>query len=334
MHRLVDQTVGTLPYRNSYVLSSTDHSVRFHGSSGGFVTAFARYLFRTEKIRSAICFDYQGRALFAPRIAFSADEYVQSGSIYHEIPLVRFLQESVSRLRSPVLVTCLPCQCRPIRQFLEANHISSILVALVCSGQLSKQATYDFLAKHGIDLDRVAALRYRGEGWPSGITVTMTDGRRHFFHNLDSDWKCFFHSGIYNLKRCLGCPDTYGRFGDLCVADPWLEPYVKSETIGCSVVCVPDSPWTDILEEMVNTGSLHLHARLSVTELVRCQFWTVAKKASYRRYGPLRWAIRVFRSPVYRRIFLWGNYRYWHYRMYMKLLGRYRKRLYAKDRPD
>lgn len=334
MDHLVNKTVETLPYRNGYVLSSTDHAVRFNGTSGGFVTAFAKYLLREQKVRSAICFDYQGEALFVPRLAFSADEYIQSGSIYHEIPLVRFLQESVSRLRPPVLVTCLPCQCRPIRRLLQANRVSSVLVTLVCSGQLSKQATYDFLAKHEIDIRQVKSLRYRGEGWPSGITVNTADGKKHFFHNVDSDWKCFFHSAIYNLKRCLGCADTYGRFADICVADPWLEPYVGRETIGCTVVCAPVGPFTDLIEEMVERGCLHLHARLSVAELVRCQFWTVAKKASYRGHGPLRWAIRVFRSPVYRRIFLWGNYRYWHYRMYMKLLGRYRKRLYAKDHLD
>lgn len=298
------------------------------------MTEFARYLFRKNSIGSALCFDCDGRQLFTARIAFSADEYVQSGSIYHAIPLLPFLRESVPRIRSPLLVTCLPCQCRPVKRLLQKHEISSVVVSLVCSGQLTKQATYDFLAKHKIDTNRIASFRYRGGGWPAGIRVDMIDGTRYFFHNLDSDWKCFFHSGIYSLNRCLGCRDTYGMYADLSVGDPWFKEYMSRETVGCSAVCIPDGPLMSAIEDMVNDGYLNLHAKRRVTEFVACQYWTVAKKMSYRKYKVLRTAVRLFRSPLYRRIFLIGGYRYLHYKLYMRLLRRYRKRLYAEGNRD
>jgi coenzyme F420-reducing hydrogenase beta subunit len=298
------------------------------------VTEYARHLFRKNKIGGALCFDYDGRQLFTPRIAFSAEEYVQSGSIYHAIPLLRFLRESLSQIRSPLLVTCLPCQCRPVRRLLQKHKISSIVISLVCSGQLTKQATYDFLTKHKIDIDEVASFRYRGGGWPAGIRVDMIDGMRHFFHNLDSDWKCFFHSGIYNLNRCLGCGDTYGMYADLSVGDPWFKEYKSKETVGCSAVCAPDGPFASAIEDMVSDGYLNLHAKRPMAEFVACQYWTVAKKMSYRRYKVLRRVVRLFRSPLYRRIFLIGRYRHRHYKLYMKLLKRYRKRLYAEANRD
>lgn len=331
MNESVEKIVEKLPYRKCYILSSADHTVRFNGSSGGFVTEFTKYMFREKRINSAICFNYSGKHLFKPTIVFSEKEYVQTGSIYHHVSLTRFLRESISIIQSPLLVTCLPCQCRSIRGLLQKSMIEPIIISLVCSGQLTKQATYDFLSKHKIEIDQVQSLCYRGRGWPSGIHIEMLDGKKFFFHNSDSDWKCFFHSAIYNLNRCFYCRDTFGVSADISAADPWLKEYIKDEKIGCTVVCVSDDHFVSYIEHMVNDGYLKLHKRLHLTEFVKSQYWTVAKKISYQRCGFLRFLITIFRTSFYRRIFLIGNYRYLHYKLYMKLLRKYRRKLYAKN---
>jgi len=331
MNNSVEKLVKTLPYQQCYVLSSADPDVRFNGSSGGFVTGLAKYLFGENRIHSAICFHYTGESLFAPTLAFSEKDYVQSGSIYHHVSLVRFLHKNLDKIRSPLFVTCLPCECLAIRKLLHKHEIESVIVSLVCSGQLTKQATYDFLSKHKININKVRSLRYRGRGWPSGMTVEMLDGQKHFFHNVDSDWKCFFHSTIYNLQRCFYCTDTYGVSADFSVADPWFKDYIENEKVGCTVVCASENRFIRLIEQMVTNGQLELHETIEPAELVQSQYWTVAKKESFRKYKFLKLLIRFFRTNFYRKLFLVGNYRYLHYKRYMKLLKRYKKKLYAEN---
>jgi len=295
------------------------------------VTGLAHYLFKKGQINSAVCFNYTGKALFEPKLVFSEKEYTQTGSIYHEVPLARFIRESISKIRSPAYITCLPCQCQPIRRLLNEYNIESVIISLVCSGQLTKQATYDFLSKHKIEIGQVRSFCYRGRGWPSGIHVEMINGKKYFFHNIDSDWKCFFHSAIYNMNRCFHCLDTYGVSADISVADPWLKEYVKNEKIGCTVVCVSDDRFINLIEQMIEYQYVELHDTLSLSEFVRSQYWTVAKKQSFKNYRLLRFLLRLFRLNVYRRLFLMGSYRYLHYKLYMKLLRKYKRNLYAKN---
>ena len=331
MNISVDKLVKKLPYRRCYILSSTDYEVRFNGSSGGFVTGLAHYLFKKGQINSAVCFNYTGKALFKPKLVFSEKQYIQTGSVYHEICLARFLRDNIDKIQSPLYVTCLPCQCQSIRRLLGKHNIDSVIVSLVCSGQLTKQATYDFLLKHKIEVDLIRSFCYRGKGWPSGISIEMLNGQRYFFHNVNSDWKCFFHSAIYNLNRCFNCTDTYGTAADLSAADPWLKKYKKKEKVGCTVVCVSDDRFIRLIEQMINDKDVKLHEIIELSEFVQPQYWTIAKKESYRNYKFLNKLIRLFRTKFYHRLFLQGNYRYLHFKLYMRLLEIYKRKLYEKD---
>lgn len=324
------QWAARLPFRYCRILSSCNPNERHNGTSGGVVTAIAKYLFEEGVINSAVCYEFTGKALFQPQIAYSSQKYVQSASIYHHVPLMEFLRSNLQSLRSPVFITCLPCQCVAIRRFLRKHGMDAVLAALVCSGQLEKQATYDFLRLHKIDVSYVKTLRYRGKGWPSGIHIEMNNGKTHFFHNRDSDWKTFFHSGIYNLNRCFHCTDTFGIHADFSAADPWLKDYIAKEKEGCTVLCAAEDRWIQVAEEMQYKKLLQFHQEVSLVDFVNSQAQTVAKKESYLRFGVLRKLIAVFRTKFYRRLFLTGGYRYLHYRLYMKLLRKYKRRLCAE----
>lgn len=325
----VELVANSLPFCECRILSSAHQDIRYNGSSGGFVTELADSLFFQNKIASAICFHFSGKELFVPQVVFSSRQYNQTGSIYHETGLIRFLKDNISSIKSPVFITCLPCQCEAIRRLLRSYQIESILVSLVCSGQLKKQATYDFLALHGIASDQLKSFQYRGKGWPSGIHAETKDGKTFFFHNTDSDWKCFFHSAIYNLERCFHCMDSYGTDADFSVADPWFKEYIEKETIGCTVVCASEKKWMEWIDEMIAEGRLTLHQKISLSEFVESQFWTLAKKESYRKFFFLKKAVRIFRMQFYRRLFLTGNFRFWHYTVLMRRLRKYKRKLHA-----
>ena len=287
------------------IASAADHGVRHIGSSGGVITAVIKHLFETEQIASTVSYAFSGSDLFVPYLAYSFDEYRQTGSVYHEVDLPNFLRRQIADIRSPIFVTCLPCEARAIRHILAKNRIESIIMVLVCSGQLTKEATYDFLARHNIAVGDVASFRYRGHGWPGGMTVTKNDGETLFFDNLSSDWLYFFHSTIYNLDKCFKCTDTFGIHGDAVVADPWLKEYKEREKEGCSIVAIHDERFHQAFQNMINAGLIDVHEAISLETFHATQKRTVEKKRLY--YGNKKLISRlvsIYRSPLYKRFFV------------------------------
>lgn len=287
------------------IASSTEHNVRYSGSSGGVVTEIIKYFFKTTRIASTISYKFSGKYLFVPYIAYNYEEYNQTGSIYHNIDIFSFLKSNIENIKSPVLVTCLPCQARGVRSILSTNNIDCYVIALVCSGQLTKDATYDFLKRNRISIHDIVSFRYRGYGWPSGITIRTKDGNTYFFDNLKSDWLYFFHSTIYNPNKCFSCSDTFGIHADVSIADPWIKRYKESETIGCSVIAIYDKEVHEIFKHMVNDASVLIHEEISIEEFHNTQRDTVIKKQRYIKNKKLIHFLRsIYKTWIYKRFFL------------------------------
>lgn len=287
------------------IASSADPNVRYTGSSGGVVTELIKYLFGKDRISSVISYKFQGEDLFVPYVAYSYNEYNQAGSIYHEVDLFPFIKRNITKLKSPVLVTCLPCQTRGLRALLDKHGIAYFIIALVCSGQLTKEATYDFLKRNKIAIGDVKSLRYRGYGWPSGMNIETKKGEHYYFDNLDSDWRYFFHSTIYNANKCFSCKDTFGVNADISVADPWFKRYKETEKTGCSIVAVYSEPAAELVQQMINDKMLVVHEEISAEEYEKSQRGTLEKKQRYIEHPRLiRVLVKIYRSWWYRRLFL------------------------------
>lgn len=307
------------------VLISNNQEIRYKGSSGGIITHLTKWLFETNKINSAINFKFTGIKLFEPYLINSFDEYSQTGSIYHEINIYRFLDENIKIIKSPIMVTCLPCQITSIKRLLNKNKIESVIVSLVCSTQLDKEATYYFLKKNHIDIEKVKEFRYRGNGWPSGIQV-KTDEKEYFFHNNKSKWVNIFHSQIFNLERCLSCSDTFGLKADISIADPWLKRYVANETIGSSIVISHTEQGENIIKSMINDDIVSLLEVLSDKEVLLSQKATLIKKVVLKKHRKIFRLIRkVIQKQVYKNIF------YILSRIHLGILNRYIQYKYKKD---
>jgi hypothetical protein len=113
------------------------------------------------------------------------------------------------------------------------------------------------------------------------------------------------------------------------VADPWFKDFLDNEKVGCTVLCAAEERWIQLLNAMRDKGYIQFHKEVPLSEFIESQYWTVAKKKSFQKFLFLRGLIRVFRTSFYRKLFLTGDYRYWHYRRYMKLLRKYKRRLHA-----
>jgi len=285
------------------ILYACEDYIRHQGSSGGIVTQIVKYLFKTNQIESVISFKFAGVNLFEPYIASCIDEYLQVGSIYHEVEICKYLKQQIASIRSPILITCLPCQIVPIKFLLDNHNINSFIISLVCSSQLSKDATYYFLNKNNIDIKRVKEFRYRGNGWPSGIQV-KTDEKEYFFHNNTSKWQDVFNSQIFTLKRCFTCIDSFGLKADLSVGDPWLERYILKDNVGSSIVIPHTKNGEYLIEVMLKDKYLHLVENVTDDDIINSQKGTLRKKYIYLKYRKLfSFLVTVFKSKYYKHYF-------------------------------
>jgi len=287
------------------VLASINDNIRYKGSSGGVISHILKYLFTTNQIKTAINFRFSGVNLFESKLIYSYNEYEQTGSIYHEINIYRYLNEHIKEIKSPIAITCLPCQVLPIRRLLNKYGIDSIIISLVCSNQLEKEATYYFIEKNNIDINQVKDLRYRGNGWPSGIQI-KTEKNQYFFHNNYSKWIDVFHSHIFSLDRCLSCTDTFGLLADISVADPWLKRYIKTDKNGSSIVITNTLKAESIINEMLKYNKLLLIEFITYDEVILSQKGTLIKKHLYGKYKKqIRFVRKYIKSNIYKKYFFY-----------------------------
>lgn len=283
-------------------MCSSDPQRRYAASSGGVLTEINRFLFREGLIRSSIAFEFTGLNLFQPRVIYSEDEIIASGSIYHEIELVRFIKDNLHLIKSPVFISVLPCQVDPVRLILNSSKIKHYVVALTCSGQLTKDATFYLLQHSGLDLADIKHLRYRGNGWPSGVQIELENGKKYYFDNLSSIWMDIFHSQIFTLKKCFFCKDTFGVGADLSFADPWLKQYLETDSIGHTLVFPFNKKGLGLIEIAEKSGFICTAEILSTKTALSTQRGTLNKKGIYAKYKIVRRIVKIFKSPLYEKV--------------------------------
>lgn len=308
-----------------WMLYSTDSARRHEGSAGGAVTELTRYMLDKGVVRTALGFTYQKTSgCFVPNWLFSAEEVASVGSIYHEIPLVQFLQHTLDEIRPPLLIVALPCQVMAVRAVCEKAGIPVYIIALVCSGQLVLEGTRE-LFRRVTDGQEVVKYRYRGGGWPGGVRITCSGGRELFLDNNRSIWTNIFHAVVYNRPKCFRCRDTFGIGANMTVGDPWLPRYVQNETKGVSM-CIPHTQWAvSMFKDMLKDRRLVLCEIVPSHEVLESQRGTLEKKAIYLAYP--RWITilrALYRQPLYMKLIFYRNIRahLWFHRKCMNLLRR------------
>jgi coenzyme F420-reducing hydrogenase beta subunit len=289
------------------------------------VTELTRFLLEKSEVRTALGFTYEtASASYAPKWVYSAAEVMSAGSIYHEIPLIKFLRHSLDEIRPPLLVIALPCQVGAIRAICKKAGIPVYVVALVCSGQLRLEATRELFRR--VTGDRpVAQYRYRGGGWPSGVRIECCDGKEIKVANNHSIWSDIFHSTVFNLPRCFNCRDTFGIGADLTVGDPWLPRYVQTETEGVSM-CIPQTPWAvSILQQMLDLDLFELKEIIPSWEVLASQRQTLEKKAIYRACPTMISILRsLYRQSWYMKLVFDRNLRT-HIRFHRKCMNLFKR---------
>ena len=160
-----------------YIGYSTEPNIRYKASSGGVGTAIIKYLLSQPDYGTSMTFVFNSdKCVYEPKLIYSFNEYNNCGSVYQDTDTIGFIKDNIEQIEGGIVVTCMPCQVRAIRSILNSHNIKNFIISLCCSGQTTKEGTWLYYKYLGISKENVAHLQYRGNGWPSGIQITLKDG--------------------------------------------------------------------------------------------------------------------------------------------------------------
>lgn len=203
---------------------ATDDNVRFLGSSGGALSAFAIHLLDTRQVQGILHIAPDPVDPFKNPSQISlckADVLRGAGSRYAPASPLDRVSECLE-LPGVFAFIGKPCDVAALRAMaaeLPAVHQKfPIMLSFMCAGTPSIRGTEQVVEFLGFKPREIAKFRYRGNGWPGMARAETTDGRSAEM-DYDSSWGKILNRHLQ--FRCKICPDGTGEFADISCADAW-----------------------------------------------------------------------------------------------------------------
>lgn len=266
-----------------YIGCSTDDDIRFHSSSGGVGTAIIKHLLDNKEYGTAMTFYFDKKQCkYFPKLIYSFDDYHNCGSIYQDTDNIGFIRDNIERIENGIIITCMPCQVKPIQSILRRSGIKCFIISMCCSGQTTVQGTWCYYSLLGLRKENINSIQYRGNGWPSGIQISLDSGELIKYDNYTYPWTLIHKSLLFRPKRCLYCTIKTSPEADVSLADPWLKEYLENDPVGHSVIiCNPAG--NIVIQQMLKTQLLNLK-EVDESVYVQSQLGTIQEKSRSNKY--------------------------------------------------
>lgn len=272
-----------------YIGCSADTNIRYHSSSGGVGTAIIKYLLETGEYGTAMSFFFdKEKCQYGIKLIYDYSDYNNCGSVYQDTDTISFIKNNILNIKEGIIVTCLPCQVKPIRTILARNKVKHFIISLCCSGQTTVQGTWFYYKLLGIKKNDVNCIQYRGNGWPSGIQIELNDGSIIRKENYTYPWTLMHESMLFRPKRCLSCTIKTSEMADVSLADPWLKEFIQNDKTGHSVI-ICNEIGDAIIKEM-HDKDLLTYSVIDKDTYIKSQLGTIQTKAKsnqYRRFNKM-----------------------------------------------
>lgn len=240
---------------NYYIGHAINNIIRYKASSGGLGSLLQKYLLSSGEYGTSITFRFNsGKCMYEPYLIYNAEDVNICGSIYQDINIAAYVRENLSLIKGGIVISCPPCQVSAIRNTLDKANIPNFIISFCCSGQMTIEGTWKYYELLGINKDDVVNMQYRGNGWPSGIQISLKNGENIYKDNWTEPWITIHSSGLYRPKRCYYCKFDTSYKSDISLADPWLNKYRKEDKIGNTLFVVNSSLGRDILNAISEKG--------------------------------------------------------------------------------
>ncbi|MDR3060372.1 MAG: Coenzyme F420 hydrogenase/dehydrogenase, beta subunit C-terminal domain [Prevotella sp.] len=282
---------------------ASDRNVRYKGSSGGAGTAIINYLFDSNKIQSAVTLQYSNNLQkYEPKIVYNKFDYIQSGSVYHDINIPKYISDNIFKIKGCIAVFCPPCFVNVIRSILKREEIESIIISFACSGQTNIEGTYFYYKCLGINKEDINKLQYRGNGFPSGIQITLKDRTLVYHENYTYPWDIIQQSHLFRPKRCFFCKEVVSEKSDFNIADPWNTEYVTDKD-GYTLLTINTDYAKELFNKMKKNYIQSIETNIDV--LYKSQFHTFRQKEKVNKnLNFLKKEYKICSSIIYKKIVL------------------------------
>ena len=270
-----DPLIGS--YTSTYIGHAWKHELRWNASAGGAISAMLILAFDQNMIDVAIVTgpDPEDPVMTKSFIAHNPDDVLSSGgSRYAPSSVLKYLREIDPEDR--VAIVGLPCQFESLRKMELINpnlgRKIKLRLGVFCSHNVSMLATEFVYRYFKISREDIVDLRYRGDGWPSGIRVRTSNGHEYKLSNQNSIWTKLFMSFIFAAPYCLLCTDHTSEMADLSFGDAWLPEIMENDDVGETVIISRTSVGENLLKEAVRRSRLEIE-NISTAKVIESQRW-------------------------------------------------------------
>lgn len=284
-----------------YTGYSTDSKIRWNATSGGIITSLLIFLLRNQLIDGALLTRVNGDDPLKaePFIARTENDILSAmGSKYVPVALNQLLNQ-ISSESGKFAVVGLPCHIQGIRRAeLKIPRLRDKIIyhfGLACSRTMSFRGVKYILRKMGVSPNNVCELKYRGDGWPGGIKVSLKEGEQRFLPNQGSLWSEIAGGYFFAHFCCTICCDHLNEFADISFADAWLPEIVRKDKKGTSIIVVRTQVGQKLIDDAVSANKIQV-SMMDYEEVVQSQLWPLLFKK--RNISARIRLLRMLRRPV------------------------------------
>ena len=242
---------------------STDPALRHHASSGGALSAIAKFLIDIGVVDRVVQTAAAAEAPLENKSVISRDGediYQAAGSRYApSAPLAGLVDELEKSGRFALVGK--PCDIAAVRAL--ARHDERVeeripvMLSFFCAGIPSIKGARRILKELSVAEKDVVRFRYRGDGWPGRAAALLRDGRE-IYMSYAASWGEVLSKHVQ--FRCKICPDGSGGLADIVFADAWHcdekgYPLFEEED-GRSLIVTRSELGERLVQEAIEKGSI------------------------------------------------------------------------------
>ena len=259
--RLGGIAAGVGPVMEAWEGHATDPDTRFNGSSGGVLTALARYALERAGMHGVLQVSSDPGNPLHNRTVMSRsypELLAATGSRYAPATVCENLHE-IENAPGPCVLIGQPSEIAAARKARalrpELDRKLGITLSFFCAGSPATRGTIELLRAKGVDPVQVDRVRYRGRGWPGMFTAWLKGENEPALEMTYAESWNFVQA--YRPWSTHIWPDGCGEHADISCGDPWYRE-VRAGEQGSSLVVVRSEAGRRLIQGAMSDGYLAL----------------------------------------------------------------------------
>jgi len=244
---------------------ATDTETRYHGASGGIVTALLTYLLEIGEVDGVLAAKIHGKEVIPQLVTNVKNLKDTQGSIYFPTFSLKLMRK-LRNIEGSYAVVGLPCQIDALKKlteigFLPQDRIKYFLGLKCYHVNAPWYLTYMIKKMLKISVDDVYQVSARRYGWPGRVLVKTRKGNNvipHFYNRKTGIglWNPLALLHLTAQLGCLLCTNHENINADITFGDAWIPKIVEKDKIGSSLIITRTERGTELIKKAESAGKI------------------------------------------------------------------------------